>query len=1024
MSAAPLTMPKEAAVEQSRTEVREPIFTPDPAVIAASQMTAFRQFCEAATGRALPDFAALQRFSVDEFRQFWTHFLAWSAPLHEGDVGTVCTSDVCKEALFFPDLRLSYTENLLSSGDAAQPAVTARNRLGQVQRLTRGELRARVGTLAGGLRAQGVAPGDRVGAIVPNTAEAVVGSLAVVGLGATLATASPEMGVTAIVSRFAQLEPTLLMCQLRSADPRLADGLRERLAEIVKALPSLRALVVLDDESATLDVGVPVLQLPALIAASAGPVIDWPRLPFNHPLFILFSSGTTGKPKCLVHGSGGTLLEHLKEHRLHGDMKPGDKLFFQTSTAWMMWHWQLSALGCGAEIVLYDGPVDHPEVLWRIVAEERVTVFGTSPGYLSYCDNAGFRPADRFGFEALRAMLSTGSVLYDNQFDWVAEQVKHLPLQSISGGSDIIGCFVLGNPALPVFRGESQCRSLGLDVAAVDEDGRTMKGGIGELVCRNPFPSRPSGLFGDLEGTRFHETYFAQHRSVWTHGDFIEFMPEGSARLHGRSDSVLKVRGIRVGPAEIYQILQTIPAIVEAMAVEQEQPGLASRLILLVVLKPGQALDRDLIVRIKQTLLHAGSPAMVPDAIAAVDALPRTFSGKRSERAARDAINGRMPKQMEALENPGCLTALACHPALRAPALVRLGSRPVTADPGLDEAALLKALPPIWEAVLGFAPIAPHESFFDLGGHSLLAVRLVSEIREILGYRLAPATIFKAPTIAAMARLMADGTEAANRSCLVLLKSGRARAPLFLIHDMPGNALIFGELARSLPGPRPVYGVHARGLEGEAPPATDVAGMATDYLAQIRALQPQGPYALGGFSFGGLVAFEIACRLRAQGQEVELLALLDSYRHEGGFTYQLRRAARVARELRQHPFRDQLGVLRERITRLRHRATLGTRYQRLAGAKATPLIDYLRMVDEASWVAHVNFRPSVYPGRVRFFRALVRDGRHRADPSPAWLKFADNFEIIDVPGSHVGMLREPHAAVLAARLAALLDESG
>jgi acetoacetyl-CoA synthetase len=402
--------------------------------------------------------------------------------------------------------------------------------------------------------------------------------------------------------------------------------------------------------------------------AEAAPLASWPRFPFNHPLFILFSSGTTGVPKCIVHGAGGTLLEHAKEHRLHGDFGPRDRLYFHTSTGWMMWNWQLSALAAGTTIAVYDGSVSFPEqdALWQLVAREKVTVFGTSPAFLQFCRDAGIVPNQRVDLGALRAMQSTGSILFDSHYDWVAENVKSLPLQSISGGTDIIGCFVLGNPNLPVYRGESQCVSLGLDVRALPEKDAAERD-RGELVCARPFPSRPLGLFGDREGSRFHEAYFSQNEGVWTHGDYVELTERGTARILGRSDGVLNIRGVRIGPAEIYHVLQDVPEIAEAMAIEQSapaEPG-GTRLVLLVVLREGSLLDRPLALRIKKELSRRASPVHVPSVIAAVPELPTTFSGKRSEKAARDVLNGRAATNVAALKNPGSLDVLRSHPDLQ-----------------------------------------------------------------------------------------------------------------------------------------------------------------------------------------------------------------------------------------------------------------------------------------------------------------------------------------------------------------------
>jgi acetoacetyl-CoA synthetase len=545
-------------------------------------------------------------------------------------------------------------------------AITSFHLDSQPRRLTRGELRRQVTSLMASLRTLGLRPGDRVVAVAHNGAEAAVACLAVTGLGATFSASSADMGAFAMLSRFTQLAPSLLFCHLHDPYEGVRGGLHERIAEVARPLPSLTAVIALDDGVCPEDIGVPLLSLADLASAAPDAFFSWPRFAFNHPLFILFSFGTTGPPKCIVHGAGGTLLEHCKEHRLHCDLSPADKLFFQTSCGWMMWNWQLSVLASGTEIVLYDGPVGDPETLWSLVAQEHVTVFGTNPSFLQYCGDAGFSPVRHYALPSLRAILSTGSIPFDRQYDWVYRHVKALPLQSISGGTDIIGCFVLGNPNLPVYRGEIQCKSLALDLIARPQDGMPGRE-TGELVCANPFPSRPLCFVGDESGERFHDAYFSQHPGVWTHGDFVEFTEDGSARIHGRSDGVLDIRGIRIGPAEIYRILQEVSEIRHAMAIEQivkSEPG-GSRLVLLLVLQAGLLLDGALTLRIRRLIGRRGSQAHVPSVIAQVGELPTTYSGKQSEAAARDTLNGRQIRNLQALKNPDCLEALRNHAALR-----------------------------------------------------------------------------------------------------------------------------------------------------------------------------------------------------------------------------------------------------------------------------------------------------------------------------------------------------------------------
>jgi acetoacetyl-CoA synthetase len=444
--------------------------------------------------------------------------------------------------------------------------------------------------------------------------------------------------------------------------------LDEPIAGAVRDLRSLELVVGLEPDVSVS--GVPCVDLERLRRESAAPLAAWPKLPFNHPLFVLFSSGTTGAPKGIVHGSGGTLLEHLKEHRLHGDLTPADVLYFHTSVGWMMWNWALTALATGARLVLYDGSPTYPDGdrLWRVVADEGVTVLGTSPTYLQYCEDAGLSPRDLVDLRGLRAIQSTGSILRDRQYDWVHTHVGELPLQSISGGTDILGCFVLGNPNLPVYRGESQCVGLGLDVRAHRTERCTgLAPEVGELVCGIPFPSRPLGFLGDESGERFAEAYFSQNEGFWTHGDFLEITPRGGARILGRSDGVLNIRGIRIGPAEIYSVLERFPEIRESLALEQHDPKApgGSRLVLLVVLREGTTLDRALTLSLKKAIKSEASSAHVPSIIAPVSALPVTFSGKTSARAARDALEGRAAANRGAIRNPDVLDEIAHHPELR-----------------------------------------------------------------------------------------------------------------------------------------------------------------------------------------------------------------------------------------------------------------------------------------------------------------------------------------------------------------------
>ncbi len=659
-----------------------PVYEPVTGELGRSQLGAFLRFCEGRLGRALGDEAALYRFSVDEGARFWGLFAEWAGLRLGGEREPAIEGEGVERATFFPRARLSYVDHLLRPpGGVEAPggatAVIALDETGAREELTRDELAARVARLAAALARRGVGEGDRVLGLCRNTPRTLVAYLATLSLGATWSAAAPDMGAELVLARAGQVAPKLLFADARYPYQGAARDNRERLAALAGRLPSLERLVLLDDEPLLEGAGVTTEAFSALEAEAAGAGAP-AELPFNHPLLILFSSGTTGVPKCIVHGAGGTLLEHLKELRLHCDLGPGDRLLFHTTAGWMMYNWLVSALATGAAIVLYDGSVTFPEAdsLWSIVARERVTVFGTSAAYLGYSRDEGVEPAAAFDLSALRLVCSTGSVLSEPLYDWVAEQVGRVPLHSISGGTDIVGCFVMGSPGRPVFRGESPSIGLGLDVRVATRAGGELRferapatGSVtGELVCASPFPSRPLGLYGDPGGVRFHEAYFSQHENVWTHGDAVELTARGTARILGRSDGVLNVRGVRIGPGEIYRVLEGFPEVKAAAVVEQKAAAElgGSRLVLLLVMAERGSLERPLVLKIKKALATRASKDHVPEVVAEVSDLPRTHNGKLSERAVRDAVNGVEAANRDALRNAEVLAEITAHPAVAA----------------------------------------------------------------------------------------------------------------------------------------------------------------------------------------------------------------------------------------------------------------------------------------------------------------------------------------------------------------------
>ncbi len=636
------------------------LWNPDPAVASTSQLGAFQRFCERETGEALTSWQDFHAFSVRRFEDFWNLFLRWSGVRTSGEPSPVCTSRDVESARFFPNVRLSFTESLLSgAGVADEAAAIVVCSEGRPPRtVTRGELRSRVRRLARALTALGVGPGSRVAGLTSHDDDTIAVALAAVGIGATWSACGPELAADAAVARFSVFAPTHLVLSVQTPRADAGDEPLARARHVAARLPSLVQTLLIGPDAAAEAIAEALSNWPQACAplapleqAQSDGAFEWPLFAFDHPLYALFSSGTTGPPKAIVHGAGGTLLEHLKEHRLHGDLGSTDRLYFQTSCGWMMWHWTVSALATGASIVTYDGSIaaDGPDTLWRLASDTRVTALGISPSFVQYQRSTAVHPR-RHDLAALRLVLSTGSILFDRDFDWLHEQLGPLPIHSISGGTDIIGCFVLGNPTLPVYRGESQCISLAMDVQAVaDTDG-----GPDELVCANPFPSRPVAFLNDSDGTLRHEAYFAQRPGLWTHGDFVALRPRGSARVLGRADGVMKVRGIRIGPAELVGIVEALPEIEAAMAVAQDapdEPG-GARIVLLVVLREGEVLDRALTYRIKRAVRDGASADHVPSRVVTVPALPVTLNGKRSERAARDIVNGRTPANLAALRDP------------------------------------------------------------------------------------------------------------------------------------------------------------------------------------------------------------------------------------------------------------------------------------------------------------------------------------------------------------------------------------
>jgi acetoacetyl-CoA synthetase len=639
--------------------MNETLWTPTAVRREASRMTAFTRFVEKRQQESFVDYESLWRWSIERPERFWSAVWEFcgvraSRPWQE----VLSDGDRMPAARWFCGARLNYAENLLQGGDT-QPAILFRNEAGTTRRLSFGELRTEVARIASWLRSVGISRGDRVAALMPNLPETVIMMLAAASIGAMFSSCSPDFGFDAVLERFGQIEPVVLI----AADSYTYAGkVFDKLPQVgalADKISSLKHVLIVPYSGRSVEMtGLPEGRLWDELPPATGP-LEFEPLPFDHPLYILYSSGTTGKPKCIVHSAGGTLLQHLKEHVLHTNLNEGERLFYFTTCGWMMWNWLASGLATKASIVLYDGAPMAPaaDCLLKMADELDLHVFGTSASYLAALEKSGCKPASRYRLESLRAILSTGSPLSEESFDYVYRDIKaDVCLSSISGGTDIISCFALGNPNLPVRRGELQCRGLGMAVDIFDAQGKAVMEEKGELVCTRPFPSMPLGFWHDEGNRRYRAAYFERFQNVWCHGDFALLTETGGMVIYGRSDAVLNPGGVRIGTAEIYAQVNSLDEIIDSLVIGQAWQG-DVRIVLFVHLREGIVLDEALQKLISQRIRTGASPRHVPAKILSVPEIPKTRSGKIVEVAVRETVHGREVENLHALANPEALDA-------------------------------------------------------------------------------------------------------------------------------------------------------------------------------------------------------------------------------------------------------------------------------------------------------------------------------------------------------------------------------
>ena len=649
---------------------RAVLWQPSAEVLSNSHMARYMKQMQSHT-KGATTYAELHRWSVDHPEQFWPSIVDYSGiKFRQKPQSILQHGESIERAKWFVGAELNFAENLLrGSADEQKVALKARAEYGVVADVTYAELRTAVARLASSLKACGVQKGDRVAGCVTNGAEAVIGMLATTSVGAIWSSCSPDFGPQGILDRFGQVLPKVLI----TVDEYYYNGKRLDVCHKIAAVAGrlgdqLSHIVVIAKSNSNPNLAsIPKHILWDDFLDRGTPALEFVSTAFNHPVYIMFSSGTTGTPKCITHGAGGVLLQHMKELLLHTNLQQTDTIFYHTTCGWMMWNWMVSSLACNSTVLLYDGAAMHPTPtqFFDLLEQEQVHIFGTSAKYLAAAEKAHLEPVKTHNLEHLRAILSTGSVLAESQYDWVYMHVHpNVQLASISGGTDIVSCFALGNPTMPVRRGELQCKGLGMAVEVFNSKGESVTGEKGELVCTRPFPVQPVKFWNDPDGVKYHRAYFAKWPNTWVHGDYAEATPDGGLVIHGRSDAILNPKGVRIGTAEIYRVVDTIEEIMESIAVGQQIDG-DERIVLFVRMRPPHKMGEALEGRVRRELRRLASPNHVPAKILGVTDIPRTASGKITEIAVRDIVNGRVVNNLEAISNPECLKEYKDRPELQ-----------------------------------------------------------------------------------------------------------------------------------------------------------------------------------------------------------------------------------------------------------------------------------------------------------------------------------------------------------------------